>query len=129
MAALLAALSLLATCADGVVCPAIGWSNALTVELAEGWADVPGGSITLDCSSPCGAIDLDAHEPASELSVPLTGGAAVVQLLATPDSVTATVLGSDGVVLGGTTAHLDWRRVGGSEECGGPMEAVVSIPS
>ena len=38
-------------------------------------------------------------------------------------------IGPDGGVLAGLSADLDWQRVGGSEECGGPHEATVTVPA
>jgi hypothetical protein len=41
----------------------------------------------------------------------------------TPVDVVVTAYRSDGSIAGETTAHLNWKRVGGTEACGGPMEA------
>ena len=40
-----------------------------------------------------------------------------------PSQATIEVLGKDGTTLTSTTVELEWQRVGGSEECGGPHEA------
>ncbi|MFB6611897.1 hypothetical protein ACFCVO_16330 [Agromyces sp. NPDC056379] len=40
-----------------------------------------------------------------------------------PSEVTVEAFTADGARLGSTTTALDWRRVGGTEECGGPREA------
>jgi hypothetical protein len=64
------------------------------------------------------------------VSVPLSGRSTVVQLdMTTPDSVVVTVLGPDGATLADLETDLDWRRVGGTEECGGPMTASVVVPA
>jgi hypothetical protein len=125
-----AALLFSACAANGTtVCPAIGWSNTLTVGLADGWPDVAGGTLTVECSSRCGLM-LGSTEAADQVTVPLTGRSTVVQLdMTTPDSAVLTVLGTDGTALGGLDADLDWRRVGGSEECGGPSAASVVLPA
>jgi hypothetical protein len=102
-------------CAAGAstVCPAIGWSNTLTVGLADGWPPVDGGTLLVD----------------DELSVPLTGSSTVVHMdMTAPDSVVLTVLGPDGTELAQLATDLDWRRVGGTEECGGPHAASVTVP-
>lgn len=39
-----------------------------------------------------------------------------------PEEASIEVFGADGSSLGRTTADLEWRRVGGSERCGGPAE-------
>ena len=49
--------------------------------------------------------------------------------MTTPDSVVVTVLGPDGATLADLETDLDWRRVGGTEECGGPMTASVVVPA
>lgn len=43
--------------------------------------------------------------------------------LGAPDVVTATAYRGDGTVAGEVSSALTWRRVGGTAECGGPMEA------
>lgn len=43
--------------------------------------------------------------------------------MAAPETVTIRALSSAGDVLVEREVALDWRRVGGSEECGGPSEA------
>jgi hypothetical protein len=118
-------------CAAGAttVCPAIGWSNLLTVELAAGRPAVEGGSLIVECSSRCGLTPGPTDEP-DEVSLPLSGRSTVVQLdMTTPDSVVVTVLGPDGATLADLETDLDWRRVGGTEECGGPMAASVVVPA
>jgi hypothetical protein len=120
----------LTACSAGAstACPAIGWSNTLRVVLAGGWPEVDGGSLALECSSRCGMHGREGDP--EELSVPLTGGSTVVQLdMTAPDSVVVTVLGADGAELAEVAADLDWRRVGGSEECGGPHAASVVVPA
>lgn len=128
---LLAAGLALGACQAGAqtVCPAIGWSNALTVELAEGWPEVADGALTVDCSSPCGLQVTRDGEP-EILTVPLTGTSTVVQLgMTTPDPVTVTVLGADGAELAVHEAGPGWQRVGGTAECGGPHAATVVVPA
>ena len=55
--------------------------------------------------------------------------AALSFVLSSPDTVVVTVLGADGGTLAEVEADLDWVRVGGSEECGGPGEASVVVPA
>jgi hypothetical protein len=133
VAALLAGLLLSTACRSeqGTACPAIGWLDALTVEL-DGWAEVPGGSVTVECPSTCAReIRLDA--PAierNEVSVPLSGATTTVPFTyGRPDSVVVTVTGPDGAELARQPADVDWRQVGGSAECGGPMAATVVVPA
>ncbi|WP_156786359.1 hypothetical protein [Microterricola viridarii] len=52
--------------------------------------------------------------------------------MAAPETATIRALSSTGDVLVEHEVALDWRRVGGSEQCGGPSEAApvsVEIPS
>jgi hypothetical protein len=131
--AMTAALTL-AACRDGTdtVCPAIGWSNALVVTLADDWPPVAGGSLTVDCAPRCGWAVVEGGAPVDRdrLTAPLDGASAVLHLdMSAPDSVDVRVLGPDASELAGLEADLDWVRVGGSEECGGPMEAAVTVPA
>jgi hypothetical protein len=130
----MAAAVALGGCTGGapVACPAIGWTNAVIVELADDWPPVEGGSLTVDCAPMCGwAVVEDA--PLAEqdhLTVPLDGPTAVLQLdTSAPDAVSIRVLGPDKAELADVDTDLDWRRVGGSEQCGGPMEATVVVPA
>jgi hypothetical protein len=132
----LAGLLTLVGCDAGgppAACPAIGWSNTVTVELAGDWPAVDGGSVRLACSSPCGCYVRLDEDPAPVVQVPLPlGRSPSVEfglLMTTPASAVVTVLGADGAVLAEVDTDLDWVRVGGSEECGGPHEATVEVPA
>jgi hypothetical protein len=123
----------LAAC-DGVeqACPAIAWGSTLTVELTPDWPPGEGRSVEVGCPEPCGlpALGGTPSGPIREGVAPLTGTSAAVSfVMETPDSVVVTVLGPDGVVLAEVATDLDWERVGGSAECGGPMAAAVTVPA
>ncbi len=125
VAAALGAVLALTACDGGVgrACPAIAWGNGLTVELADGWPPGEGRSVRVACPQSCGLEVPDGVAP-------LVGDRATVSfLMETPDSVDVAVLGPDGGVLAGLTADLEWERVGGSAECGGPHEATVTVPA
>ncbi|MCZ2812738.1 hypothetical protein O2W15_14970 [Modestobacter sp. VKM Ac-2979] len=116
----------------GQACPAIGWSNGLTVELADGWPAAD--AVRVECTSPCGPVAMapSAEEP-DAFTVPLAGGTASVPItsvpiMGAPGSVTVAVLAADGAPLGRADLDLDWVRVGGSAECGGPHEATATVP-
>ena len=129
-ACVMAAALALAACDSGAgtVCPAIGWSNGLTVALADDWPPVEGGSLLVECSSRCGMYGREGAD--DELSVPLSGPSTVVQLdMTAPDSVVLSVIGADGTEVAQHDADLEWVRVGGSEECGGPHAASVVVPA
>ena len=130
----MAAALALGACTDGapVACPAIGWSNAVTVTLADDWPPVEGGSLTVDCAPMCGwAVMQDGPiAEQDQVAAPLDGRPAVLHLdMSAPDSVSIRVLGPDKEELADVDTDLDWRRVGGSEQCGGPMEATVVVPA
>jgi hypothetical protein len=112
----LAAVLALAACDTApTACPAVGWTNGLTVRPAEDWPPGEGRTVRVD-----GAQGV----------APLSGRSAAVSFpMTAPDSVAVTVLGPDGAVLGRVDADLDCERVGGSEECGGPHEATATVPA
>ncbi|MGY1885151.1 hypothetical protein ACI799_07610 [Blastococcus sp. SYSU DS0753] len=58
----------------------------------------------------------------------LTGSSAAVFMMDMPDFMVVSVLEPEGQVAEVEQA-LVWERVGGTEECGGPMEAVVVVPA
>lgn len=105
-------LAVFTGCAQERVCPPIGWSNTVVVRLGPEWTDLEGASVRV------------AERPA----VPLSDGSADVWLdMSSPGTVEVTVLDAQGEVLAEREADLDWRRVGGTEECGGPAEATVVV--
>ncbi|WP_299957573.1 hypothetical protein [uncultured Modestobacter sp.] len=109
-------------------CPAIGWSSALTVEVGPGWPAAQ--AVRVDCSSPCGLLLSSPADEPDTITVPLAGGSATVTFVTgSPDSVTATVLAADGAVLTVADLDVEWVRVGGSRECGGPGEAHATVPA
>ena len=127
-----AVLALVACDGAPTACPAIGWGSTLTVRLAPDWPPGEGRSVQVGCPDPCGlpALDGTPSGPIRTGAAPLTGSSASVSfVMETPDAVVLTVLGPDGAVLAEVDAGLDWVRVGGSEECGGPHEAGVSVPA
>ena len=129
-----AAVLALAGCDGGVgrACPAVAWGNALTVELADDWLPGESRSVRVGCPEACGLPGLEGTPsgPIHEGVAPLTGDRATVSfVLETPDEVDLAVLGSDGAVLAELTADLEWVRVGGSAECGGPHSATVTVPA
>ena len=121
------------TSAPEVACPAIGWPAALAVRLAPTWPSGTAETVQLSCSGTeaCG-IEVPAldDEPTAPAPQELLAGVAGFDLLtAAPDTVVVTVLDPDGEALATHEARLDWVRVGGTEECGGPSEAEVVVPA
>jgi hypothetical protein len=138
-------------------CPAIGYSSALVVRLADDWPPGDARTVTLDCPEEevCGlpsafpreavpsAAVVPFQEPApppagqspapevdreSPVVQPLSDGSAEFVLFSSPETVTLTVTeaGEDVVSV---TVRPEWVRVGGSEECGGPLEAELVVPA
>jgi hypothetical protein len=113
-----------------VVCPAIGWGSAVRVELTGDWSAQPVGVVELECSTPCERLTVldevtgepvQLHEAVDPLSWPVFGER--------PGSAVATVLAPDGSELARVESQLEFERVGGTEECGGPTEATVRVPA
>lgn len=140
-ASLLAAGTLAVTAAGcapgGVVCPAIGWTNEAEVRTtgdAEAvarvawvrWCD------DLACSrSAEEPRDPDASATALEHVAVADGpGTWTVRLsMSAPEAVTLTAFAADGTALTTADVALEWTRVGGSAQCGGPAVAgPVDLP-
>jgi hypothetical protein len=118
---LAAGAALLAAChGPAVVCPAIAYGSTLVVRLAADWPPGEDRTVQIDCGSPC--------EFPTGASAPVTGSVARVAVFDPPDSVTVAVLDPGGP-LTSVEAEPVWVRVGGSAECGGPMEATVVVPA
>jgi hypothetical protein len=125
-------LALLLAGCDGpstYACPAIGYSSSLVVELAPDWPADHAHSVTIECDEPCGVPPMDGGDAASTRTAVLADGTARFVWFGDGNSVLVTVLGVDGTLLAEVDADLDWVRVGGTEECGGPREATVTVPA
>lgn len=135
-------------------CPAVGWVNSVTVELA---GDVSRVDTVQLCSN--GACSELRPEPTVApriiVTTPLDPTAPVTPdvqptmapfyaeridadtwqftvSMSSPDHVTAKALSATGEVLAETETDLEWKRVGGSAQCGGPAEAqpvIVTVPN
>jgi hypothetical protein len=109
----------------GRICPAIDYGRTLVVQLADGWPAAEGRTVVVRCEEPCGRVQRDHDELTHDVSGALAGSTARLPMMAMPESVVVTVLGPEGPAE--VAEPLTWRRVGGTEECGGPMEAVVLV--
>jgi len=113
------AAALLTACdRSAVVCPAIAYGSTLVVRLAADWPPDGHRSVQVDCGSP--------YDQPTGYSVPGTGYQARVVMFDPPDSLTVTVSDARGPL---TSVEVEptWNRVEGSEECGGPIEATVTV--
>ena len=116
----------------GTACPAVAYLPDLVVELDGGWPPAEGRRAVVGCGGPCTEVVVEGGTPGpgpDELTVPLPAGRGHVPLPTAPDSVALTVLAAGGQVLTELETELEWVRVGGSEECGGPMQATVTVPA
>ena len=148
-----------AGCVAGNACPAIGWSNLLTVEVDGDWSAVDQVQVCAGevCSVPDqiqsigtdGFLTIPTTLPTTppappEQRVPATAPTAsdlpdpgmsplatraddrtwrITYWAGTPEDVQVRALSAAGEVLAEQHFDLEWRRVGGSERCGGPHEA------
>jgi hypothetical protein len=143
-----------AGCADSVprACPAIAWSNSLTVTLDGAVEKV--SQVELCADDACSVrVDGPASFPVTSVSpgavpapattLPLTAAPAtsapayspftvsrtddrtwtVSLMMQSPKTATVTAYAADGSVLARRDVELGWTRVGGSEACGGPGTA------
>ena len=112
-----------------VACPAVAWTNTLTVQLdgdasgvnqiqlctEAGCAPVGGENTT----GPLGLVTVERQ----------TSDAWTFSVDGVPDSFTVRTLAADGTVLSDTEVIPEWVRIGGSAQCGGPSEASVTVSS
>ena len=119
-------------CSSQTTCPAILHGHTLTVALADGWQSQPGRTLHVECSRPCDDGPAGGRSLVGRSSVSVSGSAASTAFgftLGAPDSVVLTVLDAAGTELARVEVEPEWVRVGGSEECGGPSEATVTVPA
>lgn len=107
-------------------CPAIGWTNTLTVQLDGHTAAVDQVQLCTDAG--CAPADgVDTTGPHGLISVAdHDGDTWTFSLDSLPDTFTVRTLATDGTVLSDTEVTPAWERVGGSAQCGGPGEATVA---
>lgn len=109
------------------VCPAIGWLNALTVQLDGDTSAVD--HVQLCTEAGCApADDVDPAGPLGPISVTDHAGDTWTFSVDTlPETFTVRALAADGQALADFEVTPDWVRVGGSARCGGPREATVTV--
>ena len=143
--------SALSGCA--VACPAIGWVNAVNVELGGNADDAAAVQLCVDgvCAESAPVLPVTDEPLRLSTALPDLATAAPSEsplLFSTarldertwritftteaPDSITVRAVTATGDVLAEQDATLEWQRVGGSEQCGGPLEGTpigLDIPS
>lgn len=111
-----------------VACPAIGWMNSLTVELEGDTSTV--AAVQLCTEQGCApAPDIDPSGPWGLVALTNRDGDSWTFStdMLSPHELTVKVLTADRVVVSEQVVAPAWRRIGGSEQCGGPATAVVSV--
>ncbi|WP_166849211.1 hypothetical protein [Isoptericola sp. BMS4] len=104
----------------GADCPAIGYSSVLQVTLTGDTSRVEHLQVRVgDTWQP----PMDGAEGATAPS--RDGDTWSFTLFSPPDPVALRALDDIESVVARTEKHVGWERVGGSEECGGPMEGRV----
>ena len=108
-------------------CPAIGWTNALTVQLDGDTSAVDQVQLcTDDGCAPVG--DEDITGPLGLVTAEKkTDDAWTFAVDGLPDTFTVRTLAADGTMLSDTEVTPEWDRIGGSEQCGGPSEATITV--
>lgn len=128
-------------CDDSNACIAVAWQNEVSVKLDGDAADVELVEFCVDgvCSIPREQPPRDDSPDSSpEHPSPSTTSDTssrykaeqdsqthwtISMEMTTPEDATVRALSDNGEVLAEKDVSLDWTRVGGSEECGGPHEA------
>ena len=137
---MVAGLQLAACARADVVCPAVGWVSTVTLRLEGDITAVD--HVELCTTTGCSVPEVASPQPASPKSAvpsspdgpsPSVAPFVAAQTAANswvftvqgqlPGEVTTRVLAQDGALLAQQQSRLEWTRVGGSEECGGPMTA------
>lgn len=139
IAALIVAGLQVTACDFPVACPAIGYVSTITVNLEGHIKEVDEVRLCTDqgCSVPApsaGTLPMKSiapdYSPTPEASQPRPPFFAtqtdadtwVFSLgVGLPEQVTVRAVAIDGTVLAEQDSELVWTRVGGSEQCGGPM--------
>lgn len=114
------------------MCPAVGWINVVAVRVdgstqAVGLVDRVEFCDDTQCSQGPDEIP-DTSSVLPYVAEEVGPGHWRISIdMSSPESATIRALDAEGRELAATTEPLVWERVGGSEQCGGPGSAEVSI--
>jgi hypothetical protein len=135
-----------------LACPAIGWLTTVTVALEGSVQDVETVELCVErtCSvmadqsqqvdKPLVVVTAIPQETKAPTAQPATPPFATKMddhtwtfnlMMGAPKEVTVRALTADGTVVAERAVSLSWKRVGGTERCGGPVETaplLLSIP-
>lgn len=116
--------------APEVLCSAVGWSDSLSVTLEGASSAVADVKLCLagDCyPGPREDVDASGFAATGLAQRGDANSAWVFSMFDTPDGMTVRTYDAQGSILTEEPIVPEWRRVGGSEECGGPRHADVAI--
>ncbi|GAA4655668.1 hypothetical protein [Arthrobacter cryoconiti] len=121
---------------DPAACPAATWANTLKVTLTGSQSAVAGAAnITACAGSTCIPLNpmfaKNAPNATDILAREANGSWVFVMGEQPPSAVTLRVFDTAGNLLTQESRTLNWTRVGGTEQCGGPMAAMrvqVQVP-
>jgi hypothetical protein len=121
-AALLAGALSLTACSPPVACTDVGWSNRIRVT-------VTGDTAAVDRLDYCAGFDCTPVPNTPPPTTPShTGDIWTLYIdMTTPRLVHISALDASGAELATREFRLDWKRVGGTPECGGPELARISL--
>ncbi|MBP2456507.1 hypothetical protein ABID70_002030 [Clavibacter michiganensis] len=139
---LLGTTAALATgCASsGNACPAIAWANQAEIRLTGSAQAVERVAwVELCDDSACSRSAEDPRDPDADGRLPMDLTYEAVRsspdvwtmqlVMSAPDAVALTAYAADASVLATADVDLEWTRVGGDAQCGGPGEAdPVDLP-
>jgi hypothetical protein len=119
---LLAMVCALAGCVSPpYACTAVGYIDAVTVRLQGSLP--PGGQLEACVDDVC-ATSGQGDSPGTALTVAHREGSVWQVIFSTkpPKALTIRALDAAGAVVAEHAYRLEWKRVGGSAQCGGPMK-------
>ncbi|RLV55513.1 hypothetical protein D9V41_10495 [Aeromicrobium phragmitis] len=121
-----ASLGVLAACSpSGTACTTIGWFNEVSVQF-DGESS-PVASVELCVDGDCAPPGQGHPSPDATLAPPETQEWVFTTNMSTPDVLTVRAYRPDGTILAEEHVQPEWVRVGGTEECGGPHLATVTV--
>lgn len=110
----------------GATCTTIGWSNTLVVRV-DGSADVVAAVEVCDdrgCSSEPSRDGVSGFSPPE---VTTDGWVFHLADMSLPDRVVVRALDAGHRVVHASEVEPEWERIGGSEQCGGPEKATITL--
>lgn len=108
--------------AEPVACPLIAYMSTLEIVV-----DVPAAEDVLICHDDLCAPSREASDAGVTVFPAVVDGDVWTFTGQFPQDMTIEVYDAASELLTSTAVDPDWRRTGGTEECGGPTEASVTV--